>query len=376
MAKIGETDPRWIVAERSDGVNVGNWHWTEKDCWGWAKERLPQLFKNLVIYEEGENKITIISIDELKGEMHINTRKGKVLHFYEFTLGLKWEGQYEGEKAEGKITFPEISGENDIDEHEVRVNVTKARDDSKLRSLLLTQGLKVVRGKLGELLSEFHAMKGYLQDTSKVSTLTQAQPIVLSSSSSSTPTPTPTPTSTSTSTSAPVSSSTRSPAPATAPASASASASVPAPAPASTNLKALPKTKTVKFELDFRASSADLFAALTDPRRMEAYTQSPVVLEPRIGGKFSMFGGNISGEFLDVKSNEYIVQKWRSSSWPEGHYSTVTIKFKDTGEGMRLKLKQTGVPATEAERTQAAWRENVFERIRRMFGYGSFGAPF
>ena len=27
MAKVGETDPRWIVAERADGTNVNNWHW-------------------------------------------------------------------------------------------------------------------------------------------------------------------------------------------------------------------------------------------------------------------------------------------------------------------------------------------------------------
>ena len=27
MAKWGEGDPRWIVEERADAVNVNNWHW-------------------------------------------------------------------------------------------------------------------------------------------------------------------------------------------------------------------------------------------------------------------------------------------------------------------------------------------------------------
>jgi hypothetical protein len=27
MAKIGETDPRWIVQKREDGKNVNAWHW-------------------------------------------------------------------------------------------------------------------------------------------------------------------------------------------------------------------------------------------------------------------------------------------------------------------------------------------------------------
>ena len=27
MAKVGEGDPRWIVSDRDDGQNVGQWHW-------------------------------------------------------------------------------------------------------------------------------------------------------------------------------------------------------------------------------------------------------------------------------------------------------------------------------------------------------------
>ena len=27
MAKWGEGDPRWIVEDRPDAVNVNNWHW-------------------------------------------------------------------------------------------------------------------------------------------------------------------------------------------------------------------------------------------------------------------------------------------------------------------------------------------------------------
>jgi hypothetical protein len=43
MAKIGETDPRWIVAERNDGANVNGWHWQERNCMGWGRERLSGL---------------------------------------------------------------------------------------------------------------------------------------------------------------------------------------------------------------------------------------------------------------------------------------------------------------------------------------------
>ena len=43
MAKLGAGDPRWIVEDRKDGINVNNWHWTEKDVLPWAKKRLTEL---------------------------------------------------------------------------------------------------------------------------------------------------------------------------------------------------------------------------------------------------------------------------------------------------------------------------------------------
>ena len=43
MAKLGEGDARWIVADRQDGTNVHNWHWAEKDVLPWSKSRLAEL---------------------------------------------------------------------------------------------------------------------------------------------------------------------------------------------------------------------------------------------------------------------------------------------------------------------------------------------
>jgi len=58
----------------------------------WAKERMPELFEGLKIIENGDDVITITKVDTLTGECHINTRKGKIFHFFEFELKLKWKG--------------------------------------------------------------------------------------------------------------------------------------------------------------------------------------------------------------------------------------------------------------------------------------------
>lgn len=64
--------------------------------------------------------VKIIEFDKLEGEATANNRKGKLIFFYEWNLVLKWQGTLlndeEKEKIKGKITIPNLSEENDIDE--------------------------------------------------------------------------------------------------------------------------------------------------------------------------------------------------------------------------------------------------------------------
>jgi len=360
MAKLEEADPRWIVAERTDGHNVNNWHWTEKNCLPWAKERLPQLLVDTKIIDNGDDSIRITKVDNVGGECHINTRKGKIFHFYELEIKLKWEGKLKGEVVEGSIEMPEVSFENEIDEHEINVNVTKAANKSIIKDIMRAQAIPQCRKLLSQFLNDFKDMKGYLQEVKEVKPFVQPAPVKLEDlpvASPSTQAP-----------AQPVVQHPVSPAVAAAP-------SVPEPEPKTTKLQ----TTTVEFSDKFGARPSEIYQALMDPRRIEAYTQSSVQLEAKEGGKFALFGGNVTGEFVELKPDEKIVQKWRTSTWPEGHYSTVTIKLSEGKKGCDMKLKQDGVPVTEAERTQQAWKENIFERLKRMFGYGMGGfgsSPF
>jgi activator of HSP90 ATPase len=286
--------------------------------------------------------ITITKVDTLTGECHINTRKGKIFHFFEFELKLKWKGSLGGEKVEGNLDLPEVSFENNIDEHEIRVNVTKADDKHVVRQLVANQGIPEVRKALAAFLQEFKAMRGYMQEV-KEPTPSAAQSSVPGQANSQ-----------------------------------KVPKTSPAPSPSQ---KDTPKTEkagttTLEFTDRFTAQPSDIYEALMDPRRVEAYTQSSVQMECIEGGKFSLFSGNVTGEYIKLQQNHKIVEKWRLSSWPEGHYSTVTITLTESKRGCDMKLTQIGVPSAEAERTQQAWRENILERIKRMFGFGMGYSPF
>uniref|UniRef100_A0A915CY24 Uncharacterized protein n=1 Tax=Ditylenchus dipsaci TaxID=166011 RepID=A0A915CY24_9BILA len=44
VAKWSEGDPRCLVEERTDGRNVNNWHWVEKNATPWSENCLKKLF--------------------------------------------------------------------------------------------------------------------------------------------------------------------------------------------------------------------------------------------------------------------------------------------------------------------------------------------
>lgn len=132
MAKWGEGDPRWIVEERPDAINVNNWHWTEKEASPWSRDVFEVLFEGLVIEQASIGKVTVDRLGTIQGEACINNRKAKLIYIYDWDLELKWSGRVNGRDlvVGGMIRIPNLSDENDIDE--IDVSVTVNDEDRKL----------------------------------------------------------------------------------------------------------------------------------------------------------------------------------------------------------------------------------------------------
>jgi len=77
MAKLGEGDSRWIVADRADGTNVNAWHWVEKDALAWSTQRLGELLGALVLAEGDGVAVRCAGLQSCTGEAYVNKRKGK-----------------------------------------------------------------------------------------------------------------------------------------------------------------------------------------------------------------------------------------------------------------------------------------------------------
>ncbi|CAG9765011.1 unnamed protein product [Ceutorhynchus assimilis] len=337
MAKWGEGDPRWIVEERPDATNVNNWHWTEKNASSWSQEKIKELFNNVVVKtDKADLKIT--GVEKFEGEACANNRKGKLIFFYEWDIVLNWEGELnDGTDVvhKGTIKVPNLSEENDMSDLDIQIQLKDPDEEGeKLREIMLKDGKTLVRQQLGNYVSSLKEefSKGMIlpkKDEIKpdqVKTLASGFNKKINM--------------------APIISEKK-----------------------TVGLKI--DTTTIEQTHKFQCAAEEFYNALTRVEMVTAFTRGHVKLEAVKGGKFALFGGNITGTFDELVPNKKIVKQWRYKQWPEGHHSQVTITIDQKNDHTEVQLTQTGVPKTEADVTTNNWNRYYWEPIKHAFGFGA-----
>jgi activator of HSP90 ATPase len=131
-------------------------------------------------------------------------------------------------------------------------------------------------------------------------------------------------------------------------------------------------TTTVTDTEEFRAPASEIYKTFTDPQRITAFTRAaPKVFEgAKKGGKFELFGGNVSGEYLELVDPTKIVQSWRLDQWPKGHYSRLEIDLdqNDVDNVTVMRVTWTGVPVGQEDVTKRNWNEYYVRSIKQTFG--------
>jgi activator of HSP90 ATPase len=131
-------------------------------------------------------------------------------------------------------------------------------------------------------------------------------------------------------------------------------------------------TTSVNSTEEFRTTASELYTTFTSPERLAAFTRTPpnVFEGAHVGGKFELFGGNVSGEFVELEEPTKIVQKWRLGQWPTGHYSRLEIRFDQNERDAvtMMRVVWDGVPVGQEEVTRRNWGEYYVRSIKTTFG--------
>ena len=119
-------------------------------------------------------------------------------------------------------------------------------------------------------------------------------------------------------------------------------------------------------EVEFQASPTRIYETLTRAERFsEMSGGAPMEIEAREGGRFSCFGGMITGRQVELVPGQRIVQAWRAGNWKPGVYSIVMFELSASGKGTRLMFDHTGFPEEQREHLEAGWEANYWEPLRK-----------
>lgn len=101
---------------------------------------------------------TIDAVEKCSGEATVNNRKGKLIFFYEWELSLNWGGCFLNSNNvfhKGKISIPNLSEENDLNDIEITITIDESNDESEiLKKFMYDIGRDQIRKVLGEYIKE------------------------------------------------------------------------------------------------------------------------------------------------------------------------------------------------------------------------------
>lgn len=112
---------------------------------------------------------------------------------------------------------------------------------------------------------------------------------------------------------------------------------------------------TINQKSEFQCSPQDLYDTLLDPQRVSIWSRGSCKIQKDVGS-FELFNSNVTGNITNLVPNKQIQMQWRFKTWPEGHFSQVTIDIKEGSSGTELKLIQKLVPVGEVAATETNWK--------------------
>ena len=124
------------------------------------------------------------------------------------------------------------------------------------------------------------------------------------------------------------------------------------------------ETKDIRQDVIIKASPHEVYEALMDSKKHSDFTGAEARISREIGGKFNTYDNYSSGKNIELLTDKKIVQSWRASDWPEGHYSTITFFLEPIEAGTKIKFTQQGVPVDNAEDILGGWKDFYWKPLK------------
>jgi activator of HSP90 ATPase len=118
-------------------------------------------------------------------------------------------------------------------------------------------------------------------------------------------------------------------------------------------------------EIELKSGPQRIYEILLDAKQFAAFTGMPAEIDPKPGGAFSMFGGQIVGRNVELVPNQRIVQAWRPTHWDPGIYSIAEFAFKPKAGGTLVVLDHKGFPEGDFDHLEWGWHNHYWEPLKK-----------
>src|SRR3990167_7189558 len=125
---------------------------------------------------------------------------------------------------------------------------------------------------------------------------------------------------------------------------------------------------SLKISEEFMTDQKTLYEAWMSSKGHSEMTDSPAKIEAKIGGEFTAWDGYISGTTKELVPDKKIVQKWRTTEFPDdAPDSDLEISLEPAGKGTTLTLIHTNIPAGQKKQYEDGWTEFYFDPMKEYF---------
>ncbi len=129
------------------------------------------------------------------------------------------------------------------------------------------------------------------------------------------------------------------------------------------------KSQTItQTELIPGVKPVQVYDALVNPKKHAAFTGAAATGTPKVGGKFTAWGGYIMGVHMELDPPRRIVQEWTTTEWPAGiPPSKLEWTFVEKSGGTEVKMVHSEVPLAQVESYRQDWIDYYWVPLKKYF---------
>ncbi len=126
--------------------------------------------------------------------------------------------------------------------------------------------------------------------------------------------------------------------------------------------------ESIKMTRTFAVKPKVIYSAWLNSKEHSKMTGSKAKINPKVNTNFTAWDGYISGKTTELKTDEKIVQLWRTTEFPQdAPDSILEIKLSEIKQGTKLTMVHKNIPEGQSESYKKGWEDFYFLPMEEYF---------